>query len=86
MRAIEYNDPVILTSIFLMLVHLDSKCESIRPLLTIVTVYKIMIVLGSSVIIVLLFAYLFSNLQFAFSRTSSALFKINLRSWFFEKY
>lgn len=86
MQAIEYNDPVTLTFIFLMLVHLDSKCEGIRPLLTVVTVYKIMIVLSGSVMIALLFAYLFSNLHFAFLRPSSALLKINLRPWFFEKY
>lgn len=74
MRAIEYNDPVTLTQNFLMVLHLDSKYAGIRPLLAVVTVYKIMIVLGSSVIITLLFAYLFNNLQFGFSRPSSALF------------
>lgn len=74
MWALEYNDPVNLTSTFLKLLHLDSKYASIRPLLAIVMVYKIMVVLGSTVIIALLFAYLFNNLQFGFSRPSSALF------------
>lgn len=74
MWALEYNDPVTLTSTFLKLLHLDSKYASIRPLLAIVMVYKIMVVLGSTVIIALLFAYLFNNLQFGFSRPSSALF------------
>lgn len=62
MWTIEYNE--IVTFSFL-LFHLDFKHASTRPLL--VNVYKIMIVLGSNVIIALLLAYLFNNLQFAYS-------------------
>lgn len=85
-QAIECNDPVALASTFLMLLHLDSKYASIIALLAVQTVYKIMNVLGSNVIIVLLFAYLLSHLQFGFSRPSSTLFSVSLRPSVFDKY
>lgn len=45
--TIEYNE---LVTFSFLLLHLDFKHASTRPLLAIVNVYKIMIVLGSSTI------------------------------------
>jgi len=50
------------------------------------TVYKIVIVLASSVIIRLLFAYFFNNLQFGFSGPSFVLFDRSFRPLIFDKY
>lgn len=65
MWKIEYNE---LVTFSFLLLHLYFKHASTRPLLAILNVYKIMIGLGSSVVIALLLAYLFNNLQFGFSR------------------
>lgn len=71
MWTIEYNE---LVTFSFLLLRLGFKHASTRPLLAIVNVYKIMILLGSSVIIAPSLAYLFNNLQFEFSRPSSAFF------------
>lgn len=71
-----------------MLPCLDSKSASIKLLLAIVTAYKTLIVLGSSVsTALLLILYLFKNLRFGFCRPdSSALFEISLKPLISDKH